>query len=349
MSANNGKSAPERRVRVAFVGLGERGRSALRLMLPVQGAEVVALCDISADSLRAVRAQQPEVADVRCFAGPEAYKEVCRQPDVELVYICSDWMSHPLIAIEAMRCGKDVAIEVPAATTMEEIRQLVCTQQQTQRRCFLLENACFERQTMDALAAIRRGELGEIVHAEGNYYHCLDDRWAAWRLETNRQRRGDLYPTHALGPICQALDIGRSDELQTLVCMDSAPFTGPSLYEQRTGRPAADFQNGDHTTTLIRTRRGRTIVLRHDVLTPQPYDRRLLFIGTRGRLELCDTGRPSHDEMTLQMNRHLIHSLTHHVPFGIDIRDLATWCCVIPLSEESIRRGYAAVSFPKLF
>jgi hypothetical protein len=53
--------------------------------------------------------------------------------------------------------------------------------------------------------------------------------------------------------------------------------------------------------------------------------------------------------MTLQMNRHLIHSLTHHVPFGIDIRDLATWCCVIPLSEESIRRGFAAVSFPKLF
>ena len=348
MSENNGKSAPVRPVRVAFVGLGERGRSALRLLIPVEGAEVVALCDLSADSLRAVRSLQPEVADARCFAGPEAYKELCLQPDVDLVYICSDWTSHPLIAIEAMRCRKDVAIEVPAATTMEEIRQLVSTQQQTQRRCFLLENACFERQTMDAVAAIRRGELGEIVHAEGNYYHCLDERWARWRLGANRRRRGDLYPTHELGPICQALDIGRSDELQTLVCMDSAPFTGPILYKERTGVKASDFQNGDHTTTLIRTRRGRTIVLRHDVLTPQPYDRRLLFIGTRGRLELCDAGRPSHDEMTLQMNRHLIRSLLHHVPFGIDIRDLATWCSVIPLSEESIRRGFAPVNFPNI-
>lgn len=334
------------RVRVAFVGLGERGRAALRLMLPVEGAEVVALCDLSEECVLAAKALLPQSGAVRCFSGAEAYKEACRLPNVDLVYICSDWSSHPHIAVEAMRQGKDVAIEVPAATTMEDIYALVDTATQCRRQCFLLENACFERQLQDAVAAIRRGDIGEIVHAEGNYYHCLDDRWAAWRLEANRRRRGDLYPTHELGPICQALDIGHSDHLQTLVCMDSAACTGPQIYKERLHEEAPDFQNGDHTTTLIRTRRGRTIILRHDVMTRQPYDRRLLFIGTRGRIDLCDTGRPSHDEMTLEMNRRLIAALTGGEPFGIDVHDLATWCSIIPLSEESIRLGFAPVQFP---
>ena len=335
------------RVRVAFVGLGERGRAALRLMLPVEGAEVVALCDVCAASVEAARALLPEGSAVHCLSGADAYKAACRLPEVDLVYICSDWTSHPIIAVEAMQQGKHVAIEVPAATTMEAIQALVRTATETRRQCLLLENACFERQLQDAIVAIRRGDIGELVHAEGNYYHCLDDRWTAWRLEANRRHRGDLYPTHELGPICQAMDIGRSDDLQTLVCMDSAAFTGPQIYKERTQEEAPDFQNGDHTTTVMRTRHGRAILLRHDVLTQQPYDRRLLFIGTRGRIELCDTGRPSHEEMTLEMNRRLIAALTGGQPFGISVQDLALWCTVIPLSEESIRRGFAPVEFPK--
>ena len=339
----------EQRIGVAFVGLGERGRSTLRLMLPVEGAEIAVLCDLSASNVAAARQLLPEGVSPVCLDGPEAYRQACRQEQVDLVYICTDWTSHPQIALEAMRQGKDVAIEVPAATTMEEIRELLQTAAASHRRCFLLENACFERQLEEAIAAIRRGEIGELVHAEGNYYHCLDDRRATWRLEMNRQHRGDLYPTHELGPICQAMDIGRSDFLETLVCMDSVALTGPDIYRVRTQHEAPDFQNGDHTTTLIRTRRGRTILLRHDVMTDQPYDRRLLFIGTRGRIELHDTGRPSHDEMSLEMNRRLIAALTTGESFGINIQDLATWCSIIPLSEESIRRGFSPVSIPDFY
>ena len=346
MAKTTSNDIPLKRVRVAFVGLGERGRTALRLILPVEGAEVVALCDLSTENVEIARTLLPEGVKPSCFHGSEAHKEACRLASADLIYICSDWTSHPHIAVEAMRQGKDVAIEVPAATTMEDIKELVRTATLTHQHCLLLENACFERQLQDAIASVRRGDIGELVHAEGNYYHCLDDRWATWRLEANRRHRGDLYPTHELGPICQAMDIGRTDELQTLVCMDTNAFTGPQLYKERTHKEAPDFQNGDHTTTLIRTRRGRTIVLRHDVMTSQPYDRRLLFIGTRGRIELCDTGRPSHDEMTLEMNRRLIAALTGGEPFGITLKDLATWCSVIPLSEESIRRGFAPVPFP---
>ena len=112
---------------------------------------------------------------------------------------------------------------------------------------------------------------------------------------------------------------------------------------------APDFLNGDHTTTLMRTARGRTILLKHDVMTRQPYERQLTFIGTEGRITLNDTGRPSHDEMTLAMNRHLIDCLRMgHTP-AISTADMATWCAAIPLSQESIARGFAPVAFPDFY
>ena len=345
----------QERVRIALVGLGDRGRTTLRLLSGIQGAEVAALCDLSPSNVHTARelavscgsASFFHPASVLCAHGPEAYLSACRAADVDLVYICSDWNSHTAIAIEALRAGKHVAIEVPAATTLEDIRLLVSTAQASGRQCLLLENVCFEQQVIDAIAAIRRGEIGELVHAEGSYYHCLGDRWAPWRLDINRRQRGDLYPTHELGPICQALDIGRSDSLQTLVCMDSAPLTGPQVYEEVMHTAAPDFQNGDHTTTLIRTARGRTIILKHNVLTQQPYERQLTFVGTRGRITLNDTGKASHEQMTLNMNRRLIHCLRTGEPWDITLADLANWCAVVPLSRLSIERGFAPVAFPE--
>ena len=340
---------PTTTLRIAFVGLGERGRKALRLMLPLEGVEVVALCDLAQAN---VEDAWQYVADRNLLLmcdGREAYKQVCQTEGIDLVYICSDWASHTPIAVAAMRGGKHVAIEVPAAMTMEDIRLLIATAEQTGRQCFMLENACFELQVMEAIAAIRRGDIGEVVHAEGCYYHRLGDRWSPWRLNINRQQRGDLYPTHELGPICQALGIGTDDRLQTLVCMDSPALTGPQIYQELTGQAAADFQNADHTTTLIRTSRGRTILLKHDVLTQQPYERQFTFIGTRGRIELHDQGRSSHEAMTQAMNQHLVDSLRHGTPLAISIYDMATWCAAIPLSQESIARGFAPVAFPDFY
>lgn len=342
-------------VRIALVGLGDRGRTTLRLLSGIEGAKVAALCDLSPANVRAAQELAMSCgtedffnpAKVLCADGPEAYLRVCHAEDVDLVYICSDWNSHTAIAVEALCAGKHVAVEVPAATTLEDIQLLVSTAQASNRQCFLLENVCFEQQVIDAIASIHRGDIGELVHAEGSYYHCLGDRWAPWRLDINRLQRGDLYPTHELGPISQALGIGVSDRLETLVCMDSAPLTGPKAYETVMHKPAPDFQNGDHTTTLIRTARGRTILLKHDVLTVQPYERQLTFIGTQGRITLNDTGKASHEQMTLNMNSRLIHCLRTGEPWDISLAELAVWCAVVPLSRLSTERGFAPVAFPE--
>lgn len=315
----------------------------MRMMSAMPDVRVAALCDSNADNIEAVAAY----GDSRTLrmAGAEAYRDVCRSADVDLVYVCTDWSTHATIALEALRCGKHVAVEVPAALTLDDIEALVAAAAASGRECFMLENCCFDERLLEATERIRRGEIGEVVHAEGNYYHELASRWTPWRLEINRRRRGDLYPTHEIGPICKALDIGVSDELQTLVCMDSAPIAGRQTYERALRREAPDFASGDHTTTLIRTRRGRTIVLRHDVMTTQPYERTLTFIGTAGRITIEDAGKDSHEVMTRAMNRHLVEALLNGRSPGISVCDMARWCAVVPLSEQSIQRGFAPVEF----
>ena len=336
-------------VRVGFIGLGARGMKALLQMAAIPQVRMTALCDTSAERLsQALAALAEQCAGKERPDCTNDSSDICRQTDVDLVYVCTDWASHAAICVEAMRHGKHVAVEVPAALTLEDIRLIVRTAEESQRHCILLENCCFEPQVEEAVAAIRAGKIGEVVHAEGNYYHTLGDRWTRWRLDTNRRYRGDLYPTHELGPICQALGIGRDDRLQTLVSMDSAALTGPLEYERATGEVCPDFQNGDHTTTLIRTERGRTILLKHNVLTPQPYERQLSFIGTKGVIRLNDEGSASHAEMTLRMNQSIIHSLTHGLPMPISVYDLATWCAVGPLSRRSIEGGFVPVQFPRI-
>ena len=256
-----------------------------------------------------------------------------------------------------MRRGRHVAIEVPAALTLEAIGELVATSRQTGCHCFMLENCCYDPPLLEAIARIRAGEIGEVVHAEGTYYHTLGERWTPWRLDMNRRQRGDLYPTHELAPLCMALGVSparpvdetataTNDRLATLVCMDSAPLTGPATYEQHLGTPAPDFLNGDHTTTLIRTARGRTIVLRHDVLTELPYERLFHVVGTRGTITVSDDGSTPHDTLTTAMNERLIMALAEGRPLDFDVTDLAVWCAVTPLSTLSIERGFAPVAFP---
>ena len=332
------------RVRVALVGAGERGRTALRLLSLLDEARVTVVADVQRAPVEAARDLLPSDAAVQWLCGEKAWAEACRQTDVDLVYVCSDWCSHAAIAVEAMLRGKHVAVEVPAATTLDELWLLVDTAERMRRHCFLLENCCYDADVLRAVERVRRGDIGQVVHAEGAYYHCLGTRWSPWRLDINRRLRGDLYPTHELGPICQALDINRSDRLVTLASMDSAPFSRP------------DFQNGDHTTTLLRTQRGATILLRHDVMTPQPYDRSVHLIGTKGDLRMgedatdaeaaCPSFRSAHDPMTYEMNRRLVHQLAHGLPLDFDVYDLATWCAVVPLSRLSIEHGFAPVTFP---
>ncbi len=276
-------------VRVGFVGLGMRGYSAVDRFVHVPDSKIAALCDVEADRVeRSVAVlERNGLEPALTFSGSEdAWKGLCESPEVDLVYICTDWKSHVPIALYAMECGKHVAIEVPAATTLEDIWALIDMSEKTRRHCMMLENCVYDFFELSTLAMAQAGLFGEVIHVEGSYHHCLDpfwgEYWNSWRLEYNKEHRGDVYPTHGIGPVCQVLGIHRGDRMKTLVSMDTKAINGPKVYELKTGTPCPEFKNADQTNTLIRTENGKTMLIQHDVMTPRPYDRMYQVVGTDG-------------------------------------------------------------------
>ena len=275
-------------VGIGVVGLGDRGSGAVHRLSFVPGSHVAAICDVEPDRAeKNLKVLESRGMTAKVYAGDEeVYKQLCEDPDVDLVYICTDWVHHVPVALYAMEHGKHVALEVPSAETLEACWDLVNTSERTRKHCMILENCCYDFFELTALTMAQQGVFGDIIHVEGSYHHNLDPYWDKywhnWRLDFNQKYRGDLYPTHGFGPVCQALNIHRGDRLTTLVAMDTDAFNGPKLVEKRTGKPCTDFQNGDETMTMIRTAKGKSILIEHDVMTPRPYDRMYQLVGTDG-------------------------------------------------------------------
>ncbi len=276
-------------VRVGFIGLGMRGPDAVKRFTYIPGTKVVALCDIEKDRVEntqkyLVEAQLPKAAEY--YGTEDAWKALCERDDIDLVYIATDWKNHTPMALYAMEHGKHVAIEVPAAHTMEEIWALINTSERTRKHCMMLENCCYDFFELTTLNMAQHGLFGDILHVEGSYIHNLEDFWPYyhnnWRLDFNRKVRGDIYATHGLGPACQLLDIHRGDRIKTLVSMDTKAVTGPKLWKKYVNEDIDDFQNGDMTMTMMRTENGKTILIDHNVMTPRPYSRMYQLSGTKG-------------------------------------------------------------------
>ena len=276
-------------VRVGFIGLGMRGIGAIERYVYVPGARIAALCDIRPEMVE--RAQKvmrdAGLSDVPAYSGTEdAWKQLCDREDIDLVYICTDWKHHTEMAVYAMEHGKHVAIEVPAAMNLDEIWTLINTSERTRKHCMQLENCVYDFFEMTTLNMAQHGLFGEILAVEGAYIHNLEEFWPYywnnWRMSFNEEFRGDVYATHGMGPACQLLDIHRGDRMVTLVSMDTKAVNGPVYVERTTGERPENFQNGDHTHTLIRTANGKTIHIQHDVMSPRPYSRMYQLTGTDG-------------------------------------------------------------------
>lgn len=282
-------------VRVGFVGLGMRGPSAVERFTHIPGTQIVALCDYEKD--RAERCQgylqKASLPPAAIYSGAEGYKQLCERKDIDLVYIATDWDHHFPVAEYAMQHGKHVAIEVPSAMNLEQCWKLIDLSEKTRLHCMMLENCCYDWFELNTLNMAQHGVFGEVLRGQGAYIHNLDDFWnyywkngkddkLGWRMRYNMENRGDVYATHGLGPVAQAMDIHRGDRIKTLVAMDTKAVHGPAYVEKATGEKCTNFRNGDHTTTLIRTENGKVIEIQHDVMNPQPYNRLYQLTGTKG-------------------------------------------------------------------
>ncbi|HBZ66428.1 MAG TPA: acetylgalactosaminidase [Bacteroidales bacterium] len=385
-------------VRIAFIGLGMRGSDAVERYMNIEGVKVVVLCDpdfwkVDACQKVLLKNGRPAAAT---YKNASDWKEVCRRKDVDLVYVCTHWQLHTPIAVYAMQHGKHVAIEVPAALTVEDCWKLVNTAEQTRRHCMMLENCCYDFFEMATLNMAQKGFFGEVVHCEAAYIHDLrwlqfdekDGYWDMWRLRYNTSHTGNPYPTHGLGPVCQILNIHRGDKMDYLVSM-STNQVGMSAYAKEkfggnSPQAKVDYKLGDMNTTLIRTAKGKTIMLQHDITSPRPYNRIHMVSGTKAfaqkypvqgiamepkahsfvkkevmdsllavyehpfAREIGELARKvgGHGGMDFIMDYRLIYCLRHGLPLDEDVYDAAEWSCITELSEQSVLNGSAPVQIP---
>jgi len=394
----SGYSAPKlETIRIGFIGLGSRGPGHVSSMSYLEGVEIKALCDIVPEEVEKTRKRiestgfKPDL-----YSGDaEAWKKMCDRNDIDLVYICTPWDMHAPMAVYAMEHGKHVAIEVPAAVNLEECWQLVETSEKTRMHCQMMENCCYDFFELLTLNMARQGFFGDLVHGEGAYIHNLLNSnfnkkgyWNMWRLRENSGRRGNLYPTHGLGPICQVMDINRGDKMEFLVAVMSMDFQMNEMAKKLAA--SDDFYKqfvdnkyrGNMTTTTIMTNKGRTIMIQHDVTSPNVYSRIHKVSGTIGaalkyplpaKISVGDewvsdkelkaieekytpaivrkVGEMAkkvggHGGMDFLENWRLIDCLRNGLPLDQDVYDAALWSAIAPLSESSVGHKSHPVKVP---
>lgn len=294
----SGYAAPKiETVRIGIIGLGQRGPAHLKTMSRIDGVEIKALCDLRPEKAEAAkkrlenRDHNPEL-----YSGPEdEWKKLCQRKDIDLVIVTTPWYMHAEMAVYAMEQGKHVALEVPAAGTIEECWKLVETAERTRKHCMMLENYAYMPFQLLTLNMARQGFFGEVVHGDcayntskmGNNFN-KNMYWNMWWLRQYGSRKGNIYPTHGLGPIAQMMDINRGDKFEFLVSVESKDFmmgarakelsASDSFFEEFTGK---DYR-GNMNTTIIKTTQGRTIVVQHDATSPSPHNLIHGVYGTKG-------------------------------------------------------------------
>ncbi len=381
-------------VRVGFVGVGLQGGGHVRNFLRIEGVEVVALCDIDVPRMEEVASWVEADGRPRPTLygeGETDFVRMCETEDLDLVFTATPWRWHVPVCVAAMENGKHAATEIPAAYTIEDCWRLVEVAEAQQKHCVMMENCNYDRPELMVFNIVKQGLLGELFHAECGYLHDLraikfsEANEGLWRRAHSRERNGNLYPTHGLGPIANCMDINRGDRFDYLVSM-SSPSRGLQEYARDNfpeGDPRRDeeFVLGDVNATLIKTARGRTIYVVHDTNLPRPYSRIHMLQGTRGLFQgypnrlhiagrspdhrwenyadvLAEFDHPlwrdleemsagaGHGGMDFLEDYRLVKCLREGLPTDMNVYDAAALSAVGPLTEWSVANGSRPVAVP---
>ncbi len=286
---------PMDEVRIGFVGVGGMGTAHVQNLLTIPGARLVAICDIrEAHAERASKmtteAGQPK--PTLYTRGEHDYVRMCEEEDLDLVYNATPWQYHVPICLAAMKNGKHAATEVPASYTLEGCWDLINAAEKYEKHCIMMENCNYDRPELMVYNMVRKGVLGDILHAECGYLHDLrdikfsDNGEGLWRREYAKTHNANLYPTHGIGPIANCMDINRGDYFDYIVSM-SSPSRGLQEYAiehfpEDSPMRSEKYKLGDVNVSLIKTVHGKTIYVNHDTNLPRPYSRINKVQGTKG-------------------------------------------------------------------
>jgi len=187
-------------IRVAVIGVGNRGSYDLKNVLKVPGVKVVALCDLDADRLAKAAAVVGASGDA-----PATYtdfrKMLDERKDIDATIIATPVDTHKMIAVGALEVGKHVYCEKPMATTPADVRVMATAAKNAKgifQVGFQLRHDPARRRAMEF---VHSGGIGKVLFLQG-YRHSGDlPRDTPWYFDRNRS--GDNIVEQA----CHIIDL----------------------------------------------------------------------------------------------------------------------------------------------
>ena len=279
-------------MKTAIIGAGYRGRTLLGLLRGMPFFDVVAVADpvlgegLSGDANCAAGAAL--FAGLRVYSsGAGDYRRMLADEHPELVFICSPFDCHIPQALDCLKAGCHVALEIRGGRQLGEYQPLMAG---FPGKVFPLENIIFRRDILAVREMVRAGLFGEIVSLRGGYRHDLRDELVdangvlggdargknhePWRGKLYTSENADIYPTHSIAPLCMIADI-HSLASVTSFASKAAGF------RERIG-DGAKVTMGDIVSTVARTSDGKLLTLTHDTTLPRPRSYGIEIQGTRG-------------------------------------------------------------------
>lgn len=253
-------------IRVGMVG--RRGGAFIRALKAIEETEFVAFCDLDEELLERM-AKEHQVKTYTDF-------DAMLDSDIDAVVVATPMPLHVPQSVAALKAGKHVLSEVPAAVSIEECWELIEAVKASERVYMMAENYCYIRSNILVRELVRRGMFGDVYFGIGEYIHELKqlNEQTPWRRVWQTGRNGNTYPTHSLGPLMQWID----DRVTSVCCLGSGHH-----YIDPRGRP---YENEDTTITLCKLENGGLIQLRLDMLSNRPANHAFYSLqGTKGCYE----------------------------------------------------------------
>jgi predicted dehydrogenase len=189
------------KIKVGVFG-GGRGQTMIEVLSRHPDAELVAICDFYAPQLDKCRALAGKWgSSVTCYEDFDKFLD----HDMDAVVVANYATEHVPYAVRLLDSGRHVTSEVLACQTIAEGVALVEAVERSKKVYTYAENYCYFRGTLEMQRLYRRGDIGEFLHAEGEYVHDCEsiwtditygqkDHWRNWTPAT-------FYCTHSIGPI----------------------------------------------------------------------------------------------------------------------------------------------------
>jgi predicted dehydrogenase len=170
-----GAVAASNRIAVGLIGLGAMGKGHLGAFRNDDSVQVVAICDADRTKRENCTKQTNEFYAKKnnqgSYDGCKSYldfQELCARPDVDALVIATPDHWHALVAMEALRNGKDVYLEKPMTHTVEEGKALVKTVRRYGRILQVGSQQRSDRSFRFACEMVRNGRIGKVTEVYGN-------------------------------------------------------------------------------------------------------------------------------------------------------------------------------------